>query len=149
MFPRSVDSPETEKAKSGPHSIRGWETILLVEDEPAVRESTERSLIASGYSVLAAANADQARLIFRACSDGVHLLLTDVIMPGDSGPALAAELVKAQPALRVLYMSGYTANELGPHGLARPDAPLLRKPFTIAQLTQRLRSVLAGPPGQI
>ena len=149
VFPRSVDSPETEQAKSGPHPMPGWETILLVEDEPTVRESTERSLIASGYNVLAAANADEARLIFRTCPDGVHLLLTDVIMPGDSGPALAAELVKAQPALRVLYMSGYTANELGPHGLARPDAPLLRKPFTIAQLTQRLRSILAGPPGQI
>lgn len=149
VFPRSTEEPEKAKPRPGLQPIRGWETILLVEDEQAVRETTERCLVASGYNVLAAANAEEARLTFRNSFGEVHVLLTDVIMPGDSGPALAAELVNAHPALRVLYMSGYTANELGPHGLARPDAPLLRKPFTVAQLTHRLRMILAGPPGQL
>ena len=123
--------------------------ILLVEDEPAVLESTQRSLLPHGYQVLVARDAEEARLVFKAHSASISLLLTDVIMPGDSGPVLAAELVALHPSLRVLYMSGYTANELGPHGLARPDAPLLRKPFTVSQLTQRLRGILTGPPGRV
>jgi PAS domain S-box-containing protein len=149
VFPRASAAPDEDDTVSGPQPIHGCETVLLVEDEPSVRESTQRSLTANGYVVLAAGDADEARAIFRNRSADIHLLLTDVIMPGDSGPALAAELVKSHPGLRVLYMSGYTANELGPHGLARPEAPLLRKPFTMGQLTRRLRAVLAGPPGRI
>jgi signal transduction histidine kinase len=149
VFPRASAPPDEDDTVSGPQPIHGCETVLLVEDEPSVRESTQRSLTANGYVVLAAGDADEARTIFRNRSGDIHLLLTDVIMPGDSGPALAAELVKSHPGLRVLYMSGYTANELGPHGLARPEAPLLRKPFTMGQLTRRLRAVLAGPPGRI
>ncbi len=148
VFPRSVlavDEPEV----SGANPIRGFETILLVEDDPAVREATQRSLTGNGYVVLAAQDAAEARALFKSHPGDVHLLLTDVIMPGDSGPVLAAELVKANPNLRVLYISGYTADELGPHGLARPDAPLLRKPFTVGQLTRYLRAVLAGAPGRI
>ena len=105
--------------------------------------------MANGYKVLAAQDAEEARWIFLSNPAGIDLLLTDVIMPGDSGPVLAADLVASHPSLRVLYMSGYTANELGPHGLARPDAPLVRKPFTVAQLTRRLRGILAGPPGRV
>jgi len=149
VFPRAAGHPETMEAFSGPHPVQGFETLLLVEDEPSVRESIQRSLEANGYTVLAAADAEEARAVFRAQPDGIHLLLTDVIMPGVSGPTLAAELVASHPGLRVLYMSGYTADELGPHGLARPDAPLLRKPFTVGQLTGRLRAILTGPPGRV
>jgi CheY-like chemotaxis protein len=149
VFPRATAAPTEEDQVSGPYPARGFETILLVEDEPSVRDSTQRLLNASGYVVLAAGNAKEAWAIFQERAGEIHLLLTDVIMPGDSGPTLAAELVAAHPSLRVLYISGYTADELGPHGLARPDAPLLRKPFTAGQLTQRLRAVLSGPAGQI
>jgi len=149
VFPRSTAPVEAPAAPSGPEALRGSETILLVEDEPAVRQSIQGSLMANGYKVLAAQDADEARWIFRGNPAAIDLLLTDVIMPGDSGPVLAADLVASHPSLRVLYMSGYTANELGPHGLARPDAPLVRKPFTVAQLTHRLRGILAGPPGRV
>ena len=149
VFPRAnlpLEEPDTDP---GAQPIQGSETILLVEDELSVRETTHRLLAANGYAVLSAGNADEARSLLRSLPGAVHLLLTDVIMPGDSGPTLAAELVGSHPGLRVLYMSGYTADELGPHGLARPDAPLLRKPFTVGQLTRHLRAVLAGPPGRI
>ncbi len=149
VFPRAnmpLEEPDTDP---GAQPLQGSETILLVEDELSVRETTHRLLAANGYAVLAAGNADEARSLLRSLPGVIHLLLTDVIMPGDSGPTLAAELVGSHPGLRVLYMSGYTADELGPHGLARPDAPLLRKPFTVGQLTRRLRAVLAGPPGRI
>ncbi len=148
-FRRAPGPVDAVATASGAEALRGSETILLVEDEPAVLESTQRSLLPHGYQVLVARDAEEARLVFKAHSASISLLLTDVIMPGDSGPVLAAELVALHPSLRVLYMSGYTANELGPHGLARPDAPLLRKPFTVSQLTQRLRGILTGPPGRV
>jgi DNA-binding NtrC family response regulator len=148
-FPRSLAPAEPLDAQVEPGPLAGWETLLLVEDDPAVRESTQRILSAIGYTVLAAGDAESARRVFHAHRHVIQLLLTDVIMPGVSGPALAAELVAAHPGLRVLYMSGYTADELGPHGLARPEAPLLRKPFTTGQLTRRLRSTLAAPPGRL
>ncbi|HJV48994.1 MAG TPA: ATP-binding protein [Geothrix sp.] len=149
QFPRAQGEPEP--AESAPPQVHapGTETVLLVEDEAAVRETTQRILEAHGYTVLAASDAKEARLQLQRHPTGIHVLLTDVIMPGESGPALAADLVRTHPDLRVLYISGYTADELGPHGLARPDAPLLRKPFTIAQLTERLREVAEGPAGRI
>lgn len=148
-FPRSQES--CESTASGPYEVLqpGTETILLVEDEPTVRETTQRILEISGFQVLAATDALDARAQLLAHPGHVDLLLTDVIMPGESGPTLAAGLVRLQPDLHVLYISGYTADELGPHGLARPDAPLLRKPFTIEQLNRRLREVLDGPPGLV
>lgn len=148
-FPLSREA--SESLVSGPNEVMqpGTGTILLVEDEPTVRETTQRILEISGFHVLAARDALDARDQLQRHSGQVHLLLTDVIMPGESGPTLAADLVRAQPNLHVLYISGYTADELGPHGLARPDAPLLRKPFTINQLNGRIREVLDGPPGVV
>jgi len=149
VFPRSLEVPEKAELAAASLSVHGSETILLVEDEPAVRETTQRILTGCGYSVLVAEHAQAARAIFQENGEKVDLLLTDVIMPGESGPALAKDLVWSHPWLRVLYISGYTANELGPQGLARPDAPILMKPFTASQLTRRIRAILAGPPGQI
>jgi PAS domain S-box-containing protein len=147
-FPRSSRPIEAESLPSDTAPLLGKETVLLVEDDPSIRETTQRILAANGYTVLDAGNADEARIVFQFHNKEIQILITDVIMPGDSGPVLAAELVATQPGLRVLYISGYTADELGPHGLARPDAPLLRKPFTVGQLTRRLRSIMAGPPGR-
>ncbi|GLH74702.1 hypothetical protein GETHLI_32040 [Geothrix limicola] len=149
QFPRTQGQPEPQETSARPARVPGTETVLLVEDEPAVRETTQRILEAHGYTVLVASDARDARQQIQVHPGHIHLLLTDVIMPGESGPALAADLVRAHPDLRVLYISGYTADELGPHGLARPDAPLLRKPFTIEQLTERLRAVAEGPAGRI
>jgi FixJ family two-component response regulator len=94
-----------------------------------------------------AAHANQARTFLSTFSGRLDLLVTDVIMPGDSGPKLAAELVRTRPELRVLYISGYTADELEAHGLAHPGALLLEKPFTRKQFGQRLREVLEGDLG--
>ena len=134
---------------SGPvAAVGGSETILLVEDEDLVRQATQRILVAKGYRVLAASDANDARRVLSDHPGRVELLLTDVMMPGQSGPVLAADLVKQRPDLRVLYMSGYTGNELGAHGLENADARLLVKPFSVDQLTSRLRQVLAGPAGK-
>ena len=143
-----VAAGPTTAASSPVTTMGGTETILLVEDEDLVRQATHRILVAKGYHVLAASDANDARRVLSAHSGRVELLLTDVMMPGQSGPVLAADLVKQRPDLRVLYMSGYTGNELGAHGLANADARLLVKPFSVEQLTSRLRQVLAGPAGQ-
>lgn len=148
-FPRTQDVPDHPEPAQAAGRTPGTETILLVEDEPTVRETTARILQSNGYTVIVASDARDARSRWQLHPGRIHLLLTDVIMPGESGPTLAADLVRSHPDLRVLYISGYTADELGTHGLTRPDAPLLRKPFTIDQLTQKLRDVLAGPPGLI
>jgi len=148
-FPRTQHTPDHPEPTQAAPRLPGTETILLVEDEPTVRETTQRILQSNGYTVIVASDARDARSQLQIHPGKVQLLLTDVIMPGESGPVLAADLIRTHPDLRVLYISGYTADELGAHGLARPDAPLLPKPFTIDQLAQKLRDVLAGPPGQI
>ena len=146
--------PETEPEEATPTPAArpaptpgGSETILLVEDEPPVRLVTERALQTMGYQVLTACDADDAEKVLGAHPGPVHLLLTDVIMPGRSGPALAAELVRQRPDLRVLFMSGYTSRELEAQGLGHAVARLLVKPFSLDELNARLRQVLAGPAG--
>ncbi len=148
-FPRTRAIPEEHGAAASESLVRGTETILLVEDEPSLRETTQRILEDQGYTVLSAADTRDALAKLQAHPHGIHLLLTDVIMPGQSGPSFASQLVQTHPELRVLYISGYTANELDHHDLARPDAPLLRKPFTVPQLARKLREVFSGPPGLV
>ena len=120
------------------------QTLLLVEDEEAVRVTMQEILESLGYQVKVAGGANQARSFLAGYQGDLDLLVTDVMMPGDSGPKLAAELVKARPSLRVLYISGYTANELVAHGFAHPGALLLEKPFTREQLGRSLREVMLG-----
>jgi len=147
QLPRTQAVPELTEAAQPRQRVPGTETILLVEDEPSVRETTQQILQAFGYKVIVASDARDARQQFQVHPGPVQLLLTDVIMPGESGPKLARDLVQTHPDLRVLYISGYPADELGNQGLIRPDAPLLRKPFSLDQLAWKVREVLAGPPG--
>ncbi len=143
-FPRvSRTSVETTTIQS--ESLRGSETVLLVEDEAGVREVTKEILVSLGYRVFVAGHADEARAFLGGYQGELHLLVTDVIMPGDSGPKLALELLKARPGLRVLYISGYTAGELVDHGLNQPGHFLLEKPFRSDQLGRRVREVLGSP----
>ena len=144
-FPRvaaeaAAAAPEPSLASRPPEA----HTLLLVEDEPAVRVTMQEILESLGYRVSVAGSASQARSFLAGFTGQLDLLVTDVIMPGDSGPKLAAELVQARPGLRVLYISGYTANELEAHGLAHPGAQLLEKPFTREQLGCSLREVMLG-----
>jgi two-component system, cell cycle sensor histidine kinase and response regulator CckA len=120
----------------------GTETILVVEDEEAIREIAKRILYLAGYTVLAAANADDALLICKAHQGKIHLLLTDVVMPQMGGRMLAERLTLACPGIKVLYMSGYTDDAIAHHGTLDAKTHFIAKPFSAAELTKKVREVL-------
>ena len=121
---------------------RGSETILLVEDEGDVRELTREILEMAGYTVLEAARGAEALRLCRESNQAIDLLLTDVVMPQMSGPELAREVAELRPGTKIVYMSGYTDDALGHHGVLDPDIILLPKPFTPESLMSRLRLAL-------
>ena len=122
---------------------QGTETILLVEDEPAVRELTAHVLRQQGYTVLVATHGDEAlHLAQEQAGSEIHLLLTDVIMPHLGGKALAEQLSATYPKLKVLFMSGYTDDAIVHHGVLEPDIDFLQKPFSPSSLAHRVREVL-------
>jgi len=123
----------------------GDETILLVEDETALLRVARRSLAAAGYQVLVAADGDEALRVSAQFAGDIHLLVTDVVMPRMSGGALAEQLTKNRPTTRVLFMSGYTDDAIGHHGVLEAGARFLGKPFTAADLTHKVREVLDQP----
>ena len=143
-LPRVSDSipasqvPETH----APTAHKGHETILLVEDEPAVRQLARMVLSKLGYTVLEALSPEDAERL--AGNDGaeIHLLLTDVVMPGMSGHELAKRLTARCPQLRVLYMSGYTYNVIAQDGTLEEGISFLQKPFTPQVLTEKVREAL-------
>jgi CheY-like chemotaxis protein len=122
------------------------QTILLAEDEPAVRALVEHVLAAAGFNVVAAVDGREA-LDLAATLGPIDLLLTDVMMPRLNGPGLAAALRERRPDQRVLFMSGFTNDILGEHGMIAPDIQLLPKPFSPKDLTARVRQALAEPVG--
>ena len=130
----------------------GSETILLVEDEASVRGLTRRVLARAGYFVLVARDADDALMTSASFEGPIDLLLTDVIMPGVSGPRLAETLLGLRPETEVLFMSGYNEDTIIRQGVLRQGVAYLQKPFTPQILTQRVRAVLdaglAGCNGQ-
>jgi PAS domain S-box-containing protein len=128
-----------------PGAGRGTETILLVEDEEAVRELASRILSAKGYSVVAAKSVNEAEQFSEKHAAKIHLLLTDVIMPGTSGRELARRITGRHPRTRVLYMSGYTDNVLAQGGVLEAGLSFLQKPFTPGALVQKVRDVLDSP----
>jgi PAS domain S-box-containing protein len=126
---------------------RGSETVLLVEDEQGVRELIRDFLLRCGYTVLEAADPIDAIALFDAHGDTLHLLITDVVMPRMNGRELAERLLARRPGLVVLYMSGYTDDQVLAHGVAH-GAGFLQKPFTPDVLARKVREVLdrgAGP----
>ena len=122
----------------------GTETILVVEDEEAVREVVGRILHEAGYTVLTAASPDDALVSCAANQGDVHLLLTDVVMPQMSGRVLAENLALARPGMKVLYMSGYTDGAIVHHGTLDPGTHFIAKPFGAADLRRKVREVLDG-----
>ncbi len=129
------------------HEDVGTEKVLLVEDNDAVRDLTARALRRRGYTVYEARDAEGAVQWIQTAGIKPQLLLTDVVMPGLSGPNLAARLVQLNPDLRVLYMSGFTEDAAAVHGDFWAGVPLLQKPFTPAALAERVRLALDGPLG--
>jgi PAS domain S-box-containing protein len=123
---------------------RGSETVLLVEDEDGVRQLAREYLEANGYTVLQAADG-HAALELAGLHDGpIHLLMTDVVMPGISGRELAQRISKVRADVKVLYMSGYTDQAVVHHGILDSGSVLLQKPFTMATLATKLREILAS-----
>jgi CheY-like chemotaxis protein len=124
-------------------STRGFESILLVEDENMVRDLAHRVLLDDGYSVLVTRNGVEALRICEQHPGPIHLLVTDVVMPGGlSGRELADRLTSLRPEMKVLYMSGYPDKAIVHHGVLEPGIAFLDKPFTPTALTQKVREVL-------
>jgi two-component system cell cycle sensor histidine kinase/response regulator CckA len=131
-----------------PRRTTGTETILVVEDEEALREVARRTLGAAGYEVLTAAGGDDALQLSAKRVGDIQLLLTDVVMPGMNGVRLAQKLLAQRPAVKVLYMSGYTDDAMIHHGVLDAGTNFLSKPFTALGLTWKVREVLDGGIGR-
>jgi two-component system, cell cycle sensor histidine kinase and response regulator CckA len=141
-LPREIAAKETAAPALGTASAGGSETILIVEDEEAVRNLAKRILGEAGYTVLTAGSGSEALLACERCQGAVHLLLTDVIMPQMSGKELAGRLAKLCPKLRVLFMSGYTDDAIVHHGVLDSGTHFIAKPFHPADLRREVRLVL-------
>ncbi len=123
-------------------SPRGAETILIVEDEAAVRRMAARALAAQGYAILEAENGAEALEVLARGGGPIDLVLTDVVMPLVNGRELGERLSVERPGLRVLFMSGYTDDDIVRRGLLRPGSPFLQKPFMPGDLSRKVREVL-------
>ncbi len=120
----------------------GSETLLVVEDEPDILQLTCRALRAHGYTVLAANGPEEALRILESHQSPIALMLTDVMMPVMSGPDLARAVPAARHGMRVMFMSGFSADLIAKHGRLDPDTDFIGKPFTLGELTTRVREVL-------
>jgi PAS domain S-box-containing protein len=140
LVSEEVTKPDAEHVR--PESIAVSETILLAEDEEMVRKLTRDSLNAHGYTVLEAANAEEALLICQEHEGPIHLLLTDAVMPRMSGKALADKFIALRPEARVLYMSGYTDRAIVHHGILDEDIDFIGKPFTPDALVLKVVEML-------
>ena len=139
-----VDIPaDTGEFVVQPKELRGTETVLLAEDDETLRNLTTAILRRLGYTVLAAATPESARALARNYAGPIHLLLTDVVMPGSSGRDLARDLAKSRPQTKVLFVSGYTGEAMIQHGLTEPGLNYLQKPYTPGVLAAKVREVLS------
>ncbi|MBI3785477.1 MAG: PAS domain S-box protein, partial [Deltaproteobacteria bacterium] len=145
-LPRVDEAIETAERGVTKEVAGGSETILLVEDETAVRGLVQRILAARGYRVLATADGKEALQLAERHAGPIHLLLTDVVMPVMSGAQLAERLNAAHPEIRVIYMSGYTENAIVRHGVLHPGLAFLPKPCPTELLLRRVREILDDQP---
>jgi two-component system, cell cycle sensor histidine kinase and response regulator CckA len=139
-----VDAPAPFAATLATRGAIGSGTILIAEDDDALRELTSEILEAHGYDVLRAANAEEAQALAHVHEGVIDALLTDVVMPGVNGRVLADRLLAQRPHMKVLFMSGYTDDAISHRGVLDPGTLLLRKPFTEQGLTLKLRETLEG-----
>ena len=141
--PEEVKSAAGER-QAGGEALRGSETILLVEDDEAIRRLTRNFLEREGYKVIEARNGQEALGGSEHHTGVIHLMMTDVVMPGMSGAELAEKLAASRPELKVLYMSGYTDAAIVHHGVLDDEKAFLQKPFALQVLAEKLRAVLDG-----
>ncbi len=140
---RDVHRP-SPPVKSG--ARRGCESVLVVEDDPGVRAVTVRALEEQGYEVLCAPGGAEAIAQYRSAGRPIHLVVTDVVMPGMSGREVVDELRRSEPGLRALFVSGYTQDAIAQRGVLDSGVEFLQKPFTAVTLVARVREVLDGSP---
>ncbi len=141
-LPRVQGPADPVRPPREPESLRGTETVLVVEDQAEVRALIRKVLESRGYRVLVAATGANALPMAEEYTGDIHLLVTDVIMPGMTGRDVAEQLVHRRPRLRVLYMSGYTDNAIVHRGVLEPGVAFLQKPFTPDALARKVREVL-------
>ena len=135
---------ETERA--GPRDVTGQDTILLVEDEEAVRSFAARALKLRGYSVIEAAGGEEALEIVQNAKSPIHLLITDVVMPNMDGPTLVRAVKRIRPEMAVIFMSGYAEEAFRRNDEKAEDLHFLPKPFGLKQLAAKVKDVLASAP---
>jgi CheY-like chemotaxis protein len=123
----------------------GSETVLVVEDAEAIRSLARKVLTAQGYTVLEAGDGAEALQVAQRHTGPLHLVLTDVVMPGMGGRELAERLAPLRPELKLVYMSGYTGDAVVHRGLLKDGLPFLAKPFTPEDLALKVRSALDSP----
>jgi len=126
----------------------GYETILLVEDEPGVRKLVRQMLLQQGYQVLEASNAAEALIVAQRYPGHIDLLLTDIVMPQVNGRELAEQLMARRPDLKVIYMTGYPEDAIIRYGIAGAEAVCLQKPFVPEDLARKVRQVLGQAPSE-
>jgi CheY-like chemotaxis protein len=142
FLPRVDAELDARPSAPPPAELRGDETILLVEDELAVREVARRVLERNGYTVLVAQSTSDALSLSDQHPGAIQLLLSDVVMPVMSGAELATRLLGKRPTLRILYMSGYTDGSIVSQGLLEKGASFVQKPFTSEILARKVRQTL-------
>ncbi len=142
-FPQAEGTVSALPTESQSHSdLKGKETVLLVEDEAAVRALTGRILRDRGYNVLEATDGMEALRVSQEYASEIHLVLTDVVMPGMGGKALVSRIQELRPKIKALFISGYTDDAISHHGILDSDVAFLQKPFTLEGLIRKVRDVL-------
>jgi PAS domain S-box-containing protein len=144
-FPRVNEAVDAAADTSAAQRRRGYETILLVEDEDGVRALTRQILQKHGYTVLETSHGGEALLACENHKDAIHLLLTDVVLSQMSGRELAQRLAQMRPEMKVLYMSGYSEDAIVQHGVLGTGTSFLQKPFNTETLITKVREILDAP----
>ncbi|MBI2678862.1 MAG: response regulator [Candidatus Koribacter versatilis] len=143
----ATDAPEQKEAAQVAEISGGTETILLVEDETQLRTVSRMFLESRGYTVFEAPTGNDALRLLEDSASNAALVITDVVMPGISGRDLARQIATRQPNMKILFMSGYTDDAMLRHGLEHGNVPFIRKPFSLQELSTKVRAVLAQPLG--
>ena len=137
------DIPAADAPRAPSTHLNGSETVLVVEDEAPLRALTERILRRYGYTVLLAANGEEAQRICKDHRGPIHLALMDVVLPGRGGRVVAEWITQQRPETRIVYMSGYTDGAITHHGMLDPGTTLVEKPFSPDALIRKIREVLS------
>jgi len=143
---RAEQAAAAEPERAAPRDVTGQDTILLVEDEEAVRSFAARALRMRGYNVIEAAGGDEALEHVRTAKAPIHLVITDVVMPNMDGPTLVRAVRKIRPDMAVIFMSGYAEEAFRRNDEKAEDLYFLPKPFGLKQLAAKVKEVLSGAP---